>query len=393
MSVSKSWDTNLHHSEKKTLRAFLGLYLFFSILILAFVGLSYFNLKKEAMLQTKRVELNELANIQIKKLKTLHVNIDKTKTYPRDARYRSAIYDSDGVEIFSLLKTKPSLDEIIYKQDNFIHYIKEPESYYLGTRYLVLEVNDDEQWLMQTLKTMLWFGSVMLAFLLAVGYFLLRLFLRPMRNALNLLDRFIKDTTHELNTPINAILSNIEMIDTSLIDEKTAKKIKRIDIGARTVSNLYQDLTYITLGNQLASEDEKFDMLSLVEERLEYFSLQLESKKITLSKELKKSTIFCDRKKMAKLLDNLLSNAIKYNKIGGTLHVKLENKLLEISDSGRGIAKEKIEAMFDRYARFDKSVGGFGIGLSIVSMIAKEYDLDIKIDSIEGKGTKVSVRW
>ena len=49
--------------------------------------------------------------------------------------------------------------------------------------------------------------------------------------------------------------------------------------------------------------------------------------------------------------------------------------------------------MFDRYSRFDKSVGGFGIGLSIVSMIAKEYNLNITITSIENKETKVTIQW
>ena len=49
--------------------------------------------------------------------------------------------------------------------------------------------------------------------------------------------------------------------------------------------------------------------------------------------------------------------------------------------------------MFDRYSRFDKSVGGFGIGLNIVSMIAKEYNLQIDISSIENQETKVKISW
>ena len=393
MSVLKSWDTNLRQSEKKTLRAFLGLYAFFSILLLCLLGWGYFSGQKEAMLQVKRFELNVLAKEQIKRLKTLHVNIDKTRLYPRDERFRSAIYDSDGVQIFSLLGETPDLSKIIYKTKGVIHYIKEPESYYLGTRYLVLEVPDDEVWMDSLYQKMLWFGGAMFVLLLAAGYFLLRLFLRPMREAIALLDRFIKDTTHELNTPISAILSNIEMINTADLDVKLAKKIKRIDIGARTVSNLYQDLTYLTLGRHVASDDEIVDMKALIEERLEYFSLACESKRLNVSAVLDAVKMRIDRKKITKLLDNLLSNAIKYNRVGGFLHVTLKAGCIEVQDGGRGIAQEKVQAMFERYARFDKSEGGFGIGLSIVAMIAQEYDLSIAIDSKVGEGTIVRVQW
>ena len=63
----------------------------------------------------------------------------------------------------------------------------------------------------------------------------MKLFLKPMKDALHLLDRFIKDTTHELNTPISAIITNVEMIDTSKLDEK---KSKNQTIEVKKTSNL-----------------------------------------------------------------------------------------------------------------------------------------------------------
>ena len=91
-------------------------------------------------------------------------------------------------------------------------------------------------------------GSI-LAFILFIvfGLILARLFLKPMRDSIVLLDRFIKDTTHELNTPLSTILTNIEMMDTDVMVEKNKKKLNRINIAARTVSQLYKDLTYLTL--------------------------------------------------------------------------------------------------------------------------------------------------
>jgi two-component system OmpR family sensor kinase len=226
-----------------------------------------------------------------------------------------------------------------------------------------------------------------------VGYFLLRLLLKPMKEALHLLDRFIKDTTHELNTPVNAIISNVEMIEQQTLEPKLAKKIRRIDIGAKTISNIYQDLTYLTLGHQLLSQDEQIDVATLLQERLEYFQTLMDAKKLDLSTDLHPAKLRIDRSKFAKVIDNLLSNAIKYNRVKGRISVSNDARSLSIEDSGRGIEKEKIDRMFERFARFDSSVGGFGIGLSIVSMIAKEYGLAIHIDSTPKKGTKVTLSW
>ena len=64
-----------------------------------------------------------------------------------------------------------------------------------------------------------------------------------------------------------------------------------------------------------------------------------------------------------------------------------------IEDTGKGISKENLNRLFDRYSRFDKSVGGFGIGLNIVSLIAKEYNFKIEVESEVDIGTKVKIKW
>jgi len=391
----KNWDINLRSREKKTLRSFLFLYAFLALLILAFVAFLYYGLERDLMLQNQREALSNLTNEQIVRLKSLHVNLDKEQTYPRDERFNSAIYDSSLKQIFSTLSTpKVNLYEDIYLKNDHIYFIKELESYYLGARYIAIEVDAPHSWDKKVFRKLLIYGAIIFSILVVIGYFLLGLLLRPMKDTISLLDRFIKDTTHELNTPVNAILSNIEMIDTQTLDESLAKKIKRITIASKTIANLYDDLTYLVLSHQILSQDVEVDLKLLIEERLEYFSLLFESKKIELSVELKEGVILTiDRKKVAKLLDNILSNAIKYNKIGGMIHLCLTQNSIEIKDSGRGIEKNKINQVFERYSRFDRSVGGFGIGLSIVAAIAKEYTLQVNIDSILGEGTTVRITW
>ncbi|MEA1915090.1 MAG: sensor histidine kinase, partial [Campylobacterota bacterium] len=233
MSVLKSLDIDLPQSEKRTLISFLSLYVFFITVTLGFIVFLYYGFQKDLMLQEKRTLLNEYANEHIVQLKELHINFDKQRIYPRDSRYTTAIYDSDANLIYSTLQNpKAKLDKIIYTSNETIHYIKEPESYYLGAQYVLIEIKDDEQWLSNVMRDVMIFGTIAFIFMVLIGYFLLRLFLKPMRDALHLLDTFIKDTTHELNTPVSTIVANIEMIDTSKIDdEKLVKKINRIDIG------------------------------------------------------------------------------------------------------------------------------------------------------------------
>jgi len=77
--------------------------------------------------------------------------------------------------------------------------------------------------------------------------------------------------------------------------------------------------------------------------------------------------------------------------MNGSIHISLDSKGFSIKDTGRGIKQEHIDSMFDRYARFDKSVGGFGIGLNIVKMICSEYGLGINIQSKLDNWTEVTI--
>jgi len=393
--VLKSLDIDLTKSEARTLLGFGLLYSFLILVIIGVVSFIYYTFQKDLMLQEKRQVLQEYSNDLVFRLKDLHINFDKYKYYPRDEKFNSAIYDSDKKQIFSTLKSKHiNFDEVAYISGQKIHFIEKPESYYLGAKYIIVEVDDDKVWYIKVRSEIITFSILAFIFMMFIGYFISKLFLKPMRDALHLLDRFIKDTTHELNTPISAIITNVEMIDKDILDEKTAKKVNRIDIGAKTISNIYEDLTFLTLNNKIISENKSLDLSLIVKQRVEYFKSLATIKKIDFILDIDEDIKFvCDIKKFSKLLDNLLSNAIKYNKIGGTIKVELKENLLVVEDSGKGMSKENLDSLFDRYSRFDKSVGGFGIGLNIVSMIAKEYNLKINVKSELKVGTRIEVSW
>ena len=395
MLVLKNLGIDLTKSETRTLLGFGIIYFLLIVIIIGSFSYLYYFFKKDLMLQEKRVYLQEISNDLTQRLKDLHINFDKYNFYPRDEKFESAIFDINKRQIFSTLNSKNiDFEKVIYKSGKYIHYIKEPESYYLGAKYIFLEVTDDEVWLKRVNTEILILSTIAFFILMLIGYFLAKLFLKPMRDSLHLLDRFIKDTTHELNTPISAIITNIEMIDKDKLDEKNAKKINRIEIGAKTISNIYEDLTFITLNNKILSINENLDLTKIVLQRVEYFKALANIKKIDFVLDLQENVqLYCDQKKIVKLIDNILSNAIKYNKIAGTISIVMKNGLLSIQDSGKGISKENLNNIFERYSRFDKSVGGFGIGLNIVSLIANEYNFKINISSELNIGTKVEIKW
>ncbi len=395
MKVSNDMAINLAHSEVRSLRAFFSLYVLLTLFILSFLAYFYFQSEKKMMLSHWRMELQLQSESFLPRLKKAHYNFAHNQSYPRSDTFSSGIYDIDKTAIFSTLRTPyVDLNEVISLNEGYIQLVIQPEFYYLGAKYIVLEVPDDGVWFSQTLQTIIIFFTLIFVLLLLSGWYLGKLFLRPMKEAVSLLDRFIKDTTHELNTPVATILSNIETINTQTVDDKTAKKLQRIDIASRTISTLYDDLTYLVLNHNIPTKDEELNLSELLHERIDYFDLAIKQKKLQLETEIAQGVSFlADRTKMTRLIDNLLSNAIKYNALKGELAVTLTSDQLSIANSGKGIAKEKLSTIFNRYVRADNVAGGFGIGLHIVSKIAKLYKIKLEIDSEPHKMTRITLSW
>ncbi|MCW8839333.1 MAG: HAMP domain-containing histidine kinase [Thiovulaceae bacterium] len=393
MSVLKSLDIDLPQSEKKTLFRFLFLYTFFTLVILVLTASIYYKLQKDLAASQRSVLLGDYTNHFIDDLKGTYSNISKLL---QNKNFEVSLYADDYRLLYSnASKPIKSLTKITDTTNKTIRYMTNPKEYYLNTHYVLVEILDDKKWLKTTTKNIIIYSLVFFTAMIIIGYFLLKLFLKPMRDALHLLDTFIKDTTHELNTPVSTIMTNIELIDKESIKDKYLLKIlSRLEIGTKTISNIYDDLSFLVLQNKIVSNNQDINLKDLIEQRIEYFLILADIKKVKITKKLNpNTTLNIDEKKISKLIDNILSNAIKYNKVGGSIYVELYEGKLSIIDSGKGINQENIDLMFDRYARFDKVVGGFGIGLNIVKMICDEYDLNIKIDSEPDRYTEVSITW
>ncbi len=363
-------------------------------ILIATISFIYYSESRDKIILEYKSLMQDYVTLHIRRLKWLHNHFPQYNKYPRDNRFNSAIYDLEYKEIFSTLKSKEiHLEKSIYFTKNYVIYVHILGDYYLGAKYLLIEVPKNKEFLKRIYLNIVIFATLSFIILFIIGYYLSKLFIKPMKRSIELLDNFIKDTTHEINTPISIINSNIEMLNVENFSPKDCKKLNRIKIASRTLEGVYKDLKFTTLETIDKVNRDKINLKELIEERIDYFSLIIESKKITINLILKDFYIYGDRSLYIRLIDNLISNAIKYNKINGVITIILEENKLVIEDSGVGIDNSIIDKIFDRYSRFNDYEGGFGLGLNIVKKIVDYYNLTISVESQKDKGAKFIIKW
>ena len=148
---------------------------------------------------------------------------------------------------------------------------------------------------------------------------------------------------------------------------------------------------------------EPFSIAEIVQDIQQKNKVIAEKKNIELSVDFPYNLplVYADIRMMEKVIQNLLDNAIKFTSENGKVLIRLKPQgdmiLLEVEDSGQGINNEALPHIFDRYQRNDRSGQlenvGLGLGLAIVKRILEVHNLDIKVRSVEGKGTVFSFQY
>ncbi|RWS50227.1 two-component sensor histidine kinase [Arcobacter venerupis] len=296
--------------------------------------------------------------------------------------YKVSFYDKNKNKIYGNLDEKIDFTKKIIDAKNSFILIDDSVLGHLDIYYIALKENMYFKKIEELKLNIIAVFFAIYLIIAIIGFYLAKLFLKPIKEEREKLNNFIKDTTHELNTPISAILMSTEN------KNLTEKQIERIKISAKRVSEIYNDLTYLFLEDKdTIKKIQEFNLKDLINEQLEYLELLSSKKRITLNKNIEDTIYKINKDDFIRIFNNLISNAIKYNKMGGTIEVTLQNNILIISDTGIGIEKEKLEDIYSRYYRATQEQGGFGIGLNIVNKICKIYNIKINVESQINKGT------
>lgn len=377
--------------EKRTVFLILSIYLVSTFLVLFAITFTYFYIEKDKFLDGVTLELTNDAKVVSEELETLHNNYLDEMIYPRFEQFESAIFDSDKQLIFSTFKEDIDFERELYRKDGFTYFIYPQTPYYLGSAFIVIK-KKTKTFLEVVDKRILLLPLLIFMIIIFTSFFLIRIILKPLRENIQALDDFIKDTTHELNTPIATIQSNLELLENIDIDEKTNKKIERIKSATIAIKNLYEDLVFLTLNKSLQSSLQNVSFNELLKNRLEYFSLLFKSKSLTVRLvEEGNLYLMIDATKITRVVDNLISNSIKYTNKNKKITITINEKYFMIEDEGIGMSEDEVAGVFERFARFDTKEVGFGIGYNIIYKVIKEYDLKIDISSKKGEGTCVKI--
>jgi len=190
--------------------------------------------------------------------------------------------------------------------------------------------------------------------------------LKPLRNSLQMLEIFIKDIIHDLNTPLTSILINLKMMDSK------NEEVESISRSAKTIAMLHQNLdAYL---KEQVNRSERFKLDEAVNEQVEFFQEMYDY--LTWQIAVEPLIIQSDKNAFGRILYNLISNACKYNTADGFIRITTESTILTISNSSYGI--EAPERIFERF--YKESERGLGIGLHIVKKLCDQLEIPIRLE-------------
>jgi signal transduction histidine kinase len=208
--------------------------------------------------------------------------------------------------------------------------------------------------------------------------------------------QFISNVSHELMTPISVLQTRFEnMLSEGRLDEENTSRI--ID-SLKTLNRLKKVTNTLLLISRIENEQylkhDQVNLKDLAVEVVAEIEERFTGKNITAKIEFTDQLVLehCNRDLLFTLLFNLVNNAIKYNVEGGKIWIRgyktPENYILEVEDTGIGIATENIAHIFSRFERVNASfTDGYGLGLPIVRTIADFHQIVVVVQSELEKGS------
>ncbi len=229
-------------------------------------------------------------------------------------------------------------------------------------------------------------GALVLLVAVGWGYVLIGLIFAPKKKMENTLSDLTSNIIHELNIPRATIKANASMLKKGMEDEKSLKRLGRIEDASVRLEKLYNELVYSIRKEMHSIEKERFYLHTLLEERIAIFEEQGRNR---FELDVPQYEIEVDKIGFEQMFDNLVSNAMKYSAKESLISIVLEDNTLSIIDRGVGMSSTELLQVYERYFQADEQKEGVGIGLNLVKTYCDEAGIDIRIKSQVDVGTTI----
>lgn len=210
----------------------------------------------------------------------------------------------------------------------------------------------------------------------------------------------VADLAHELRTPVSGLLSRIEAAQDGVLEDVRAN-LEAMHAETLRLSILLDDLTRLAEAQRPGMLIEKLplDLATIGEGQAEAFAPRFAEKSIDFKTVLSPAPVLGDAGRLSQIVSNLLENALRYTPNGGQVFLRVreerESAVLEVADTGSGIAADDLRHVFTRFWRGEKSrsreTGGAGIGLAIVAELVHAHDGRIDVESKLDQGSTFRV--
>ncbi len=273
-----------------------------------------------------------------------------------------------------------------------------------------VRVGESTEEIQEDLQSLLWgfgIGNLLtLGFIGLGGMVLTRQALKPLAKSYQQLKQFTGDASHELRSPLTAIKTSVEVLQShpERIHPQDREKLASILSATEQMKHLVEDLLLLARTDNdldlVAQDIVNIPLEDLLDDIVLFLEPQAEQKDINLSVHFPQSvTVKGNVFQLQRLFTNLIDNAIKYTSPGGKVTVTLQAEdkkaIVRIQDSGIGISTEELPFIFDRFWRAEKSrspgIKGTGLGLAIAQSIVQAHKGEINVKSQLNQGSCFTV--
>lgn len=235
-----------------------------------------------------------------------------------------------------------------------------------------------------------------------VSYLLARRTLQPIEEALETQKRFTGDASHELRTPLTVMQAETEVAlrNKNLTRQEAVKHLKSNLEEVAKLKALSEGLLTLANSSEKAALNERVSLRKAAAQALERSAKTAESKNIKITNTVKDVKIRGSSESIVELVNLILDNAIKYSLEGSEILLsggrKDKSAFLSIKDHGKGIKKEDLPHIFERFYRADSSrtknqAAGYGLGLAIAKKITELHQGHIEVKSVPDEGSTFTI--